>query len=871
MSEVYAGTIPSPVSFGAVDVSQFTTAAALTTDGFNTADGYGIAKLAADPYAASQWYLQPNNEEAGSQQVGINITAVWADYSGDGVSIGVIDEGFDYTHQDITPNYDINRDIDRKDALSAQDARPDYAYHTHGTWVSGVLAADDNGFGVVGVAYDADIIGHYIRFGFGGSSLAETAGLVAAQADVDVSNNSWGYSTPFSDNFDINYWAPLEAAVETAIREGRDGKGTILVHAAGNDRQYVAGDGSQDGDNVNYHSLLNSRYTIAVAATDAEGNVASFSTPGAALLVSAPGVSMLTTHNTDNDGDPNDDFVYVSGTSFAAPVISGVVANMLEANAELSWRDVQEILVNAAIKTGEDAGWQTNGAGFDVSHDFGFGLIDAKAAVRLAESWNAENALGAEISHSESFAITNANNVIADLGSQSYTVTIDEAAPDMRVEWVEVSISIEHDTPGNLRIILTGPSGITSILADRPMGGQYAINDLNFTFSSGFYRGEGIAGDWTVSVFDDAIGDEGIVTSASLRFYGAATDDADQYVIADSMTGAAGAQDVINDDGGQDHLNLAAYSQDLIIHLRPGADIALGERLIKLGETTWIENATTGDGADRIVANGRDNILNGARGDDQLIGGGGNDRLEGGDGSDILSGGGGNDILIGGAGGDQILMGAGHDSVSAGDGADTIRVRADQLTNKDSIDGGDGANDTLILQSSGFLDFTSIQSFTGIERVRLAAGQEVIANDDGIYWVGRSGQEQLTLGAGNDIVKAGGGADRITGGGGNDILIAQGGDDVISGGAGDDKLVGGGGADIFEIGPNDDIDIIYDFTAGVDQILFDGLGLSDFDTDLLPLLREVGSKTLIELPNDGLVLLNGVSIDDLSAADFILS
>lgn len=272
MSQYSPESAPSPASFGAVSVEAMTSQP--TPKPTNTSDGFGIAKLAADPYAASQWYLQPNDAETGAVQVGIIITSVWSDYTGEGISIGVIDEGFDYSHQDIAPNYDVDRDIDRKDSAGAQDAMPDYTYHTHGTWVSGVLAADNNGYGVVGVAYDADIVGHYIRFGFGGSSLSETAGLISAQADIDVSNNSWGYSTAFSDNFNLNYWAPLKSALETVVNDGRDAKGSIMVHAAGNDRQFVSGDAAQDGDNVNYHSLLNSRYTIAVSATYANGDKA---------------------------------------------------------------------------------------------------------------------------------------------------------------------------------------------------------------------------------------------------------------------------------------------------------------------------------------------------------------------------------------------------------------------------------------------------------------------------------------------------------------------------------------------------------------------------------------------------------------------
>ena len=71
------------------------------------------------------------------------------------------------------------------------------------------------------------------------------------------------------------------------MENGRDGAGTVFVFSAGNSRS--------EGDNVNYHNFQNARETITVAATELDGSVASFSTPGAAILVGAYGVDLLTT------------------------------------------------------------------------------------------------------------------------------------------------------------------------------------------------------------------------------------------------------------------------------------------------------------------------------------------------------------------------------------------------------------------------------------------------------------------------------------------------------------------------------------------------------------------------------------------------
>src|SRR5213075_877092 len=105
---------------------------------------------------------------------------------------------------------------------------------------------------------------------------------------------------------------------------------------------FAAGNGGS-GDNVNYHNFQNDPYVITVAATDTYGHVASYSTPGAALLISAPGTAK-TDDRVGADGYSTSDYINISGTSYAAPYVSGVVALMLQANHYLGYRDVQDIL-----------------------------------------------------------------------------------------------------------------------------------------------------------------------------------------------------------------------------------------------------------------------------------------------------------------------------------------------------------------------------------------------------------------------------------------------------------------------------------------------------------------------------------------------
>lgn len=591
---------------------------------------------------ASQWYLSgiPFSRTLTSVQ-DVNVDGVWAEYDGSGVRIGVIDNFFDVDHPDLAGRFDPAASYDPKDPAGASDIRPDDKYGTHGTIVASTIGASaDNGMGIVGVAYGATLVGFVTRlYSTAASARPELADLLQRQVDVDVSNNSWGFTTPFSDNFRLWTWVDYGAAFEHVAAEGRNGLGTVLVFAAGNDRQYVANDAAHDGDNTNYHNSTNSRFVLTVAATDETGHVTDFSTPGASLFIAAPGKNMLAARIADTDGNRANDYTYASGTSLAAPVITGVVALMLEANPELGYRDVQDILARSALRIDPHAdSWIVNGAttwnggGFLVSSDVGFGLVDAHAAVRLAETWTATQTHANEQVIAVDGTVTG-SGALTDNVPLTFTFQAPAPADGFALQWVEVDVDITHTAVGDLQVVLVSPDGTESVLVDRPGAGNNTRANLQFTLSSDQFWGEDVAGDWRLVVTDAGTMGTGSITDWNVRFFGSQGHD-DVYVFTDQFASLAGERTRILDSAGIDSINASPVTSNSTIDLAPGSLSAIAGRLLGISGSALIENAVGGDGDDHIVGNHVANALSGGRGDDVLTGGAGNDHLDGGQGAD---------------------------------------------------------------------------------------------------------------------------------------------------------------------------------------------------------------------------------------------
>ena len=458
-----------------------------------------------DPKFSDQWHLQNTGQTGGTSGEDVNITGAWNSYRGTGIVIGIVDDGLDWTHPDLDNYYESTLDYD----FCGDDGDPSpSSNNAHGTASAGVAAGvGDNNIGVSGSAPKAGLAGLQL-ISCSTTDVREGGALGHERQDIDIYSNSWG---PSDNGETLEGPGPLMlAAMQNDALVGRNGLGNIITWAAGN--------GLDDDDNSNYDGYANLRYTIAVTAVDHKGRQSYYAEPGANILVASPsngdGESITTTDIEGSGGYTNNDYTdSFGGTSSATPLVSGVIALMLEANANLTWRDVQHIIVLTSRKNdASDSSWGVNGAGHEVSHKYGYGVIDAGAAVSMAESWTS---VEQEISFSS--GTTTVDTDIPD-NSPNY-ISSNTTVPDaILVENVDIIVDIPHDFRGDLEIILTSPSGTESVLSEKhdDENSDYS----NWRFSTVHNWDEDSRGDWTLTVEDQGNNDVGSFDDWELIIYG---------------------------------------------------------------------------------------------------------------------------------------------------------------------------------------------------------------------------------------------------------------------------------------------------------------------------------------------------------------
>jgi hypothetical protein len=300
--------------------------------------------------------------------------ALEAGYSGEGVKVAVLDSGVNFNHFDLRDNFDLSANELGYDFVS-DDFFPEDVYG-HGTHVAGILAAASNGFGVVGVAPNAQIVALRVLDDNGegtASRIIEALQWIqnynAAHPDspIRITNNSYGTGSNSSQ---------LEAAFDVLASSG-----VLHIGSAGNE-----GSAAGNGNNVSYPARYES--VVAVAALDKNNQRASFSSTGSDVEIAAPGVAVLSTWKDSTNfagpqpfsfaGYAGEYFIEANGTSMASPHVAGVAALLMASDANYTAEAVRKKINGTALDLGE------------IGKDklYGYGLVDASSALGIGQIVN---------------------------------------------------------------------------------------------------------------------------------------------------------------------------------------------------------------------------------------------------------------------------------------------------------------------------------------------------------------------------------------------------------------------------------------------------------------------------------------------------
>lgn len=453
------------------------------------------------------WYLRRGNG------LDMNVLPAWKKgYTGKGVVVSILDDGIEKDHPDLRHNYDAaaSYDVNGNDP----DPQPRYDYsneNRHGTRCAGEVAAEaNNTICSVGVAYRAGIGG--VRMLDGDvTDVVEGRSLSLNPDHIDIYSASWG---PDDDGLTVDGPGKMaKKAFADGVVIGRGGLGSIFVWASGN--------GGRSGDSCGCDGYTNSIFTISVSSATERGKVPWYSEKCSSTLAT-----------TYSSGEPGDHQVVTtdlrkvctenhSGTSASAPLAAGLCALALEANPKLTWRDLQHIIVATSRPDHlDDKEWVVNGAGYKVSHSFGFGLMDASAMVDMARDWQR-----IPDQHICSTPVISSPMEIPPRDKLTVTTVstgCNGSDNDIQsLEHVIAKVSIKYSRRGDLEIALISPSGTRSVLLPRRAKDYSNRGFTDWEFLTTHCWGEIPTGTWTLEIQNKGSDhNSGQLTAWELILYG---------------------------------------------------------------------------------------------------------------------------------------------------------------------------------------------------------------------------------------------------------------------------------------------------------------------------------------------------------------
>uniref|UniRef100_A0A8D1M0U9 Neuroendocrine convertase 1 n=1 Tax=Sus scrofa TaxID=9823 RepID=A0A8D1M0U9_PIG len=451
-----------------------------------------------DPMWNQQWYLQDTRMTAALPKLDLHVIPVWQKgITGKGVVITVLDDGLEWNHTDIYANYDPEASYDFND--NDHDPFPRYDptnENKHGTRCAGEIAMQANNHKCgVGVAYNSKVGGIRMLDGIVTDAI-EASSIGFNPGHVDIYSASWG---PNDDGKTVEGPGRLaQKAFEYGVKQGRQGKGSIFVWASGN--------GGRQGDNCDCDGYIDSIYTISISSASQQGLSPWYAEKCSSTLATSYSSGDYTDQRITSADLHNDCTETHTGTSASAPLAAGIFALALEANPNLTWRDMQHLVVwtSEYDPLANNPGWKKNGAGLMVNSRFGFGLLNAKALVDLADprTWSSvpeKKECVVKDNDFEPRALKANGEVIIEIPTRACE---GQENAIKSLEHVQFEATIEYSRRGDLHVTLTSAAGTGTVLLAERERDTSPNGFKNWDFMSVHTWGENPIGTWTLRITD---------------------------------------------------------------------------------------------------------------------------------------------------------------------------------------------------------------------------------------------------------------------------------------------------------------------------------------------------------------------------------
>lgn len=502
-----------------------------------------------EPLYPQQWYLNHNGGNLLAPGAHIDIEKAWDLTRGiRSVVVAVVDDSFDLDHPDFQGIGKIvaPKDLKENDFLPL----PNEKETSHGTACAGIVLAEENNIGITGVAPGCTLMP--IRTtGYLDDRSIEEIFEWAIHKGASVISCSWGASAVY---FPLSL--RQRAVITRAATEGRDGKGCIILFAAGNANRPIDGTVYERGWIKN---ILrgNTKWlngfglhpdVITVSAATSMNKKAAYSNWGRNISVCAPsnnalpgmwfqetgfiytqpsirqpvyGRGMLTTDQLGAAGYDKGNFTSnFGGTSSATPVVAGVAGLILSVNPNLTAKQVRHILEETADKIVDSepdpqlglslGSYDENGH----SQWFGYGKVNAAKAVQTARAFSITSTVVTKQVGGRNYA----SLVIpdSDIRGVKSAISISDSSP---VENIQVTVDITHEFLGDLEIYLVAPNNQKVLLQSRTLGRQTNLNKTYTVRSNPALKkflSISAKGSWQLLILDLASQDVGVLNNWEL-------------------------------------------------------------------------------------------------------------------------------------------------------------------------------------------------------------------------------------------------------------------------------------------------------------------------------------------------------------------